>query len=101
MTMAASARPNNDSSDSSQSAYVYTPLDVSRKEIRTLTVHPGPEDEPVRAPLQHISLLSPTDYETISYVWGDATQRASILVNGKVLDVHASAEKAICRVRQA
>lgn len=101
MTMAASAGPNNDSGDSSQSAYVYTPLDVSRKEIRTLTVHPGFEDEPVRASLQHISLLSPTDYETISYVWGDATQRASILVNGEVLDVHASAEKAIRRVRQA
>lgn len=99
--MASSEGLNSTSDGSFRAHYVYTQLNVSCKEIRTLTVHPGDDEGPVQTSLQHISLLNPTDYETISYVWGDATQRASLLVDGKVLEVHATAEKAIRRVRQA
>jgi hypothetical protein len=72
--------------DDSRARYVYTSLNVSRKEIRTLTIHPGDDDGPGQTSLQHISLLNPTEYETISYVWGDETQRASMLVDGRVLE---------------
>jgi hypothetical protein len=99
--MAFSEPPNSNPGGGSRGPYVYTSLKVSRKEIRTLTIHPDDDHGPVQTSLQHISLLNPTEYETISYVWGDATQRASILVDGKVLEVHATAEKAIRRVRQA
>ncbi|KAF2720495.1 HET-domain-containing protein [Polychaeton citri CBS 116435] len=41
----------------------------------------------------------PTEYETISYVWGDASERARIQIGGLEVNVPASSEAAIRRVR--
>lgn len=81
--------------------YEYKPVDAARKEIRVLVVHPGPNEAPVRTTLQHTLFEASTAaYETISYAWGDPTVRSSILVDDKLLDVPASAERVIRRVRR-
>jgi hypothetical protein len=80
--------------------YVYSPLKDKNAGIRVLLVHAGHESSPIHATLQHISLRNPPEYETISYVWGDPKERATIIVDGKTLDVPASAERAIRRVRK-
>jgi hypothetical protein len=80
---------------------VYRPLDVSRKEIRVLDVAPGHQSELIYCHLRHVALTSQPKpvYETISYVWGDATQRGVILLDDSVLDVPASSEEVIRRMR--
>jgi hypothetical protein len=90
------AMPTTTSADS---PYVYDPLDSSKSEIRVLIVRAGTNDQSIETTLQRISLDQPRSYETISYVWGDARKRNSITVDGKTLDVPASAERAIRRMR--
>ena len=80
-------------------SYAYSPLNATQDEIRVLTVHAGRGEEPIHTTLKHISLRRPSKYETISYVWGDAQERDLIIIGGKTLDVPASAERAIRRMR--
>lgn len=84
--------------------FCYDVLDASLKEIRILTVHAATRcpTELVRCTISHVSLLNKTraSYETVSYVWGDATARRQILVNGRLLDLAANTERAIRRFRQ-
>lgn len=46
----------------------------------------------VEGSMIYSSLQSTVPYETVSYCWGEASIRASILVNGRLMDVPASAE---------
>ncbi|KAF7198338.1 Heterokaryon incompatibility protein 6, OR allele [Pseudocercospora fuligena] len=82
--------------------YTYRPLDSRRQEIRLLTIEPGSGlDDKLRGTFRHIALLDdrPT-YNSLSYVWGDAAERSSISVDGKLLDIPQSSEKALRRVRK-
>lgn len=83
----------------SHTPYDYSNLDSTQNEIRVLVVHPGGDEGPVRTHLRHISLNQPPKYETVSYVWGDPKELLTIIVNGAILDVPASAERAIRRLR--
>lgn len=82
---------------------IYQPLDKEQKEIRILEVEPGSGAQPISCNMKTTSLTAnPTlSYETISYHWGDARIRASIVLNGITTDVPASAEIALRRMRLA
>jgi hypothetical protein len=80
-------------------SYIYKPLDSTQDEIRVLEIQAGDGDGIISTKLRPISLLSVQDYETISYVWGDPSKRVSIIIDGEILSVPASAERAIRRMR--
>ncbi|KAF1983513.1 HET-domain-containing protein, partial [Aulographum hederae CBS 113979] len=79
----------------------YKYLDPSRQEIRLLILAPGTADEPVRGTLRHVGLLEDPypAYETVSYVWGDPTNRRAILLDGQERMVPASSKEVLRRMR--
>lgn len=77
----------------------YSPLSRELEHIRLLVVQAGPKHEDAYCNLRIVSLLDRPMYETISYVWGDAKVRGSIHLNGEPMDVPASSEGAIRRVK--
>ena len=80
---------------------IYSPLDSKRHEFRILVLRPGPYDKPLRGYLKIIRFpesgkkKGSGTFETVSYVWGDKTARASITVTGQTLDIPASAVSAL------
>lgn len=77
---------------------VYNPFD-SHDEIHVLVVHAGHVDEPIETTLEYIPLISPVRIRDHVVCVGDSQERCSIFVSGKTLDVLASAERAIRRMR--
>lgn len=83
-------------------AAYYRPLDIDNQEIRLLVVQPAAEfQDPIQCSLRHISLQKkPLPlFETISYCWGDAKVRSTILIDNTTVDVPASSASALRRVR--
>ena len=58
--------------------------------MRLLEIRPGPEGDPLECFLVTLSLDDNPVYAALSYVWDDATQRISILCNGKSLAITAT-----------
>ncbi|KAI0139103.1 HET-domain-containing protein [Hypoxylon sp. NC0597] len=78
----------------------YSPLDPLKKEIRLLEVLPEISSTTLQTHLVHAFLVDPTPYETISYCWGDASSRATILLDGSAFDVPASSLAALKCIRK-
>ena len=80
---------------------VYRPLNTDRHEIRLLVVEPGIEGEIVKCSFQYAFLKRrhKPQFETISYVWGDARTRATVQLGSKVMDVPASSDRVLRRLR--
>ncbi|KAI1126431.1 heterokaryon incompatibility protein-domain-containing protein [Nemania abortiva] len=96
-----SGSPGFGAEDEAEQHTHYTTLTQGSKEIRLITILPGEGDSPVECLLSSADLGAEQvpKYETISYCWGDASSRCSILVNKVLLCVPASAAKALQRVR--
>ncbi|KAL1842768.1 hypothetical protein VTJ49DRAFT_4253 [Mycothermus thermophilus] len=88
-------------SPESPSPYKYTPLspDVD-DEIRLLYLEPGSGNDPIVFTLHPARLSQTPAYEAISYNWGDATQRADVLCDGKGLSITVSLFSALRRLRR-
>jgi hypothetical protein len=78
---------------------VYTSLKSIENEIRLLKIHPGLENEPLICSLEPISLDSDAPYTALSYCWGDANDRADIIINGQSVSVTRNLENALRRIR--
>jgi hypothetical protein len=68
-----------------QTAYSYEPLehpDNSIRLIKILSISPQ-----ICCQLRVVSIESPPEFTTLSYVWGDATIKETITIDGKVLPV--------------
>lgn len=73
----------NQINDSSRWNYVYTPLDVSRREIRLLNISPGANQDVVNVSLRTVCLDDwKGRYTCISYAWGGLEKTKSVLING-------------------
>jgi hypothetical protein len=83
--------------------YEYEPLDRERKEIRLLTLQPGSGNAMLFCTLATAYLDTPTPprYETISYVCGDQTVKATINLHGSEVRVPATSEAALRRMRRS
>ncbi|EMC96420.1 hypothetical protein BAUCODRAFT_33752 [Baudoinia panamericana UAMH 10762] len=83
-----------------KNTFMFPPLTPDGQEIRVLAVLP-PKSSDVECELRNIRLddTPVPAYETISYVWGDATERARITVDGKLVSVPVSAANVLRRVR--
>ena len=82
--------------------YEYKPLDRERKQIRLLTVQPGSGHDMLFCTLATAYLDTPTPphYETISYVCGNQEIKATINLHGSAVQVPATSEAALRRMRR-
>lgn len=80
---------------------MYRKLDAVEREIRVLVLQHGRVKDGVQCMMRYISLVNRPllAYETISYVWGDATVRGTILLDNVTLDVPKSSETVLRRMR--
>jgi len=78
---------------------LYEPLDPSRKEIRSLILEPLTAGSDIKCTTTTISLLDSTEYEALSYVWGDASIRETITFNGLPTEVTKNLYTALTYLR--
>jgi hypothetical protein len=57
---------------------MYTPLNVTKRQIRLLYLFPGDDDDELVCAFTRVSLDDQPDFEAISYVWGDWKDPGSI-----------------------
>ncbi|CZR66859.1 uncharacterized protein PAC_16760 [Phialocephala subalpina] len=81
--------------------YQYNPLNVSTHEIRIVHILPGAWGEDIACELRTTSLDGAPIYQTLSYVWGDASITKPILVDGSRFEVTANLYAALKRLRCA
>lgn len=83
------------------SSPIYQELDQAKREIRLIVIDPGCIQDTIRCAMHTVSLLErPLPiYDTISYVWGDATSRGIVYINDHKLDIPLSAEAVLRRMR--
>ncbi|KAH8203871.1 hypothetical protein TruAng_001935 [Truncatella angustata] len=80
---------------------LYEPLDTTKSEIRLLTLFPDADfDADIVCLLKVVSLDETTDFEAVSYVWGDVSTRQSISVGGELMLVTVNLVAALRRLRQ-
>ncbi|OQN95137.1 hypothetical protein B0A48_18814 [Cryoendolithus antarcticus] len=84
-------------------AAIYYPLNAKAQETRLLVLEAGMDKQPVCCKVYVAPLLSDPkpQYETVSYVWGDARSRSTIVVNGSRKNVPANCERVLRRMRLA
>jgi hypothetical protein len=71
-----------------------------RQEIRTLTLKQGAFDDPIHCALQTVSLADKPKYTALSYVWGDATDRLPIYVDGTLFSATKNLKIALQYIRK-
>ncbi|KAI9927022.1 hypothetical protein MW887_003403 [Aspergillus wentii] len=80
----------------------YFPLDSERNEIRLLTIFPSVwTKSTIRCSLEAVSLDDNPDFEAISYVWGDASNKTDIIINDALLYVTLSVETSLRLLRDS
>jgi hypothetical protein len=104
MTSMAEHQPAIEQSNSGLSdkySDVYRKLKNDPKQIRVLEIHAGAGTEDIRCTLRCICLTEEpqTKYETVSYAWGDKSQREYLFVNGVHINAPASSVKVLRRIR--
>lgn len=86
-------------SDGGSKPLIYQSLDSQRQEIRILRLLPGNEDDPICCTLHTITLDETSNYEALSYNWGDPQICRAIEVDGMVKDVTVNLFNALRRLR--
>jgi hypothetical protein len=83
--------------------FKYEPLDVSgagqSNAIRILELLPGQDDDPLSCNLRHTTLATAPEYETLSYRWGDTTDREFVSCNGSQLSIPRALATALRNIR--
>ncbi|KAF2995073.1 hypothetical protein E8E13_002682 [Curvularia kusanoi] len=71
--------------------YIYEPLDLTKRQIRLLTIRPSTSpDDPVQCDIQVFDMHDAPPYVTLSYVWGEAISVRYIILNGGWLRIGAN-----------
>jgi len=78
---------------------VYQPLEASLPLVRILILEAGVWESPIRCDLRTECLDDQPDYDALSYVWGGATLRRQISVDGAKLEITASLDCALRHLR--
>ncbi|KAF2830990.1 hypothetical protein CC86DRAFT_283023, partial [Ophiobolus disseminans] len=81
-----------------EQVYEYEPLQ-SPQHIRLLRLAPGNEDAPSQCSLLQVDSSLDQSYEAISYAWGDAKDRESIICDGKYLAITRNLFEVFCSFR--
>ncbi|KAF4974162.1 hypothetical protein FZEAL_8900 [Fusarium zealandicum] len=76
---------------------IYKPLDKTKKQIRILHLLPGTFDDDIRCDLSVEPVQ--TNFEALSYVWGDVSFKQVIQVQGQQISVTTNVELALRHIR--
>ncbi|ESZ91946.1 hypothetical protein SBOR_7691 [Sclerotinia borealis F-4128] len=86
--------------ESSKNRVPYDLLNREKQEFRLLNLKPSQDfDSIIECSLFTSTLKKPPLYEALSYVWGDATNTNSILVNGEAFEITTNLETALRYLR--
>ncbi|KAH7138761.1 heterokaryon incompatibility protein-domain-containing protein [Dendryphion nanum] len=77
---------------------IYRPL-TEPKEIRLILLEPGDKSDQISCKLIHVTLSWRTQYEALSYNWGDSDKRASVVCDGETISVTANLHSALRDLR--
>ena len=82
------------------SSAIYPPLhgDLS---IRLMQLEPGIDEDPIHVQLSSVPSLHSTNYDALSYVWGDHADTRAIICNGHQLSITVNLFWALHRVRDS
>ncbi|KAH6028937.1 hypothetical protein HBI83_040680 [Parastagonospora nodorum] len=99
--------------EAQQSTYTYTPLDDTRREIRVLHIRPkssspsqtakltsGEDTDTIDCFFSRTTLEDPSDFEALSYVWGDASKKKPIRLQGHDFPVTENLHQALVHLRK-
>lgn len=78
-----------------KTAYIYLPLEKSRRQTRVFRLESGQDASPsdlLSFRMSHVSLDDHSEYHAISYACGDVNRKTPVLVNGCVLLIYESLE---------
>ena len=71
----------------------------SQTSFRVAEILRGQDGDPISCLLHAADLSDPVEYEVISYAWNDARNRATVICDGKTLDVTRSLHEALAHFR--
>ncbi|KAK5654713.1 hypothetical protein OQA88_7037 [Cercophora sp. LCS_1] len=80
---------------------MYSHLDSNRRETRLVAIKPGSRNDDIRCGLIQISLSDLPQYEALSYVWGDPSDRTMIVLDGQDFSVTKNLSIALGYLRRA
>ena len=69
------------------------------RSIRLLSLEPGEGEAPLRRQLITINIEDATDYEPVSYAWGDPTRTERIICSDHELRITSSVHSALMRLK--
>ncbi|KAF4963412.1 hypothetical protein FSARC_8584 [Fusarium sarcochroum] len=85
---------------SNRVTFQYTPLNITRREIRLLTLSPGEPGSPIFGNVNIVSLDDKPEYEALSYMWGPSEPSYDITINDSSnLSVGSNLRKALDDLR--
>ena len=67
--------------------------------FRVAELLPGKEDDPISCLLHVVDWSNWLEYEAISYAWGDPNARASIICDGKIIEVTQNLHRGLTHLR--
>jgi hypothetical protein len=79
--------------------YAYKTLEPSS--IRLISLDPGQSSDPLSCRIRHVNLSSSPNYEAISYVWGDESNKAIIFCDGVEMQITQNLAAALRRFRSS
>ncbi|PMD47010.1 HET-domain-containing protein [Hyaloscypha variabilis F] len=87
-------------SDNKRNLYDDLPLNRQRREVRVLVLCEGRDDSPVECSMKTISLFDgAASFNALSYVWGDANDTTTIIVNQLLITVPKSLANCLQNLR--
>lgn len=72
---------------------------TDESEVRLVTILPGAPEDPVACELENVSLDSASEYDGLSYAWGDPSDTSDILLNGRPYPVTKNLFAALVSIR--
>jgi Heterokaryon incompatibility protein (HET) len=88
-------------SEEATSSHATAPQLSSKDDIRVLDLLPGSGSEEIKCQLRIVSLESPGEYETLSYIWGNPEVKVSIKADGHDHLVTPNLRDALEQIRHA
>ncbi|KAK8101816.1 heterokaryon incompatibility protein-domain-containing protein [Apiospora kogelbergensis] len=79
--------------------YLIHKLDYSKSQIRLLSILPGQKDEEVNCRCYIVDLDDRPVFNALSYVWGDARNKANMMLEGVRIEITNSLAAALSRIR--
>jgi hypothetical protein len=78
--------------------FQYQPLPDTH-DTRVLILYPGNDDDEISCHLENVSLATDSDFEALSYVWGDTLQRRAIWCGDGKVNITTNLHSALYHLR--